>query len=115
MTVPEPGFDDRGVPRSVEAARAMSPQQVLAAVLSVALDLEDIEEADFLAEITRGDDTTEILSDLGVDIYGELVPHLFPQHRLREIDVDEWSSIEGVARVVFDIFQSEGNHGSTDS
>ena len=115
MTDSEPDFDDRGVPRSAVAARGMTLQQVQAAVLSVALDLEDIDEADFLAEITRDDDTTEILSDLGVDIYGELVPHLFPQHRLREVEVDEWSSIEGVARVVFDVFQSGGGHGSADS
>lgn len=115
MTSPEPAFDDRGVPRTLAAARGMTLEQVSAAVLSVACDLEDTGEAEFLAEIARGDGSTEILSDLGVDIYGELVQHIFPDHRLRDIPVDGWSSIEGVARVVFDIYQNGGRHGPAGS
>lgn len=115
MTSTQLTLDDRDVPRTVDAARAMTFQQIESAVLKVALDLEDMDEVDFLAEITRDGDTTDILSDLGVDIYQEMVGHLFPNHRLRDVPVDNWASLAGVAHVVFDIFQSGGNDGPANS
>lgn len=108
-------FDDRGVPLSADAAGDMTLAEVRAAVVQVAAHLELVSVDEFLDEIARPDNTTEILSDLGVDIYSEFISHLFPEHRLRDVPVESWSSLDGVALVVFDIYQNGAAHGSADS
>lgn len=108
-------FDDRGVPLSTDAAEDMTLAEVRTAIIQVAAHLELVTVDEFLEDIARPDDTTEILSDLGVDIYSEFISHLYPEHRLRDVPVERWSSIDGVALVVFDIYQNGADHGSADS
>ncbi|MGX1585894.1 hypothetical protein ACWH95_15150 [Microbacterium sp. NPDC055502] len=108
-------FDDRGVPLSTDAARAMSFEEIRAAIVEVAVRVELVDRDDFLDDITQDDGSTEILSDLGVDLYSEFIQHLYPKHRLRDVPVDRWSSIEGVALVVFDIYQNGDGHAASDS
>lgn len=108
-------FDDRGVPLTTDAARGMTIEQVRDAIIEVSARLELTEAATFLGQVTQPDGTTEILSDLGVDVYSEFISHLFPAHRLRDVPVERWSSIEGVALVVFDIYQNGAGDGTVDS
>lgn len=94
-------FDDRGVPITVAAARALSPADIKRVVMTVAADLEDVPVEEVAGWPVGPDGSIALFSDLTVDIYHEVLGHLPDLHHdLRSVPEEKWSSVDGLVSVI---------------
>ncbi|MFJ8895196.1 hypothetical protein ACIRCZ_11450 [Leifsonia sp. NPDC102414] len=103
-------FDDRGVPRTLTAARTLSPAEIERVVLAVAADLEDITIEEVAGWPVGADGSIELFSDLTVDIYHEVLGHLKDLHNdLRSVPEEKWSSLAGLVSVIQGALEEAGD------
>lgn len=97
----EKRFDDRGVPLTLEVAKSLTRDELMAVIRSVILDVEGI-DGDELDGWEPGDDGTPgVESQLGVHVFTDITSHLSDKRiPLTGITDDQWSSIGGVADAI---------------
>lgn len=104
-TTPQLGFDDRGVPQTVGAARAMSKEAIRQAVVNVVAYLEETTPAEVAGWAAAPDGSVGVESQLGVDVYNEFVGHLGESGiKLTSVEQEDWASVNGLTEVLTEAF-----------
>ncbi|WP_311258271.1 hypothetical protein [Microbacterium sp. WCS2018Hpa-9] len=94
-------FDDRGVPRTLAAAKSLTRDELMAVVRSVILDVEGLEDDELDGWEPGEDGTPAVESQLGVDVFNDITSHLSDtQITITGITDDKWSSIGGIADAI---------------
>lgn len=94
-------FDDRGVPQTLEGARSLTRDELIAIVRSVIVDVEGFDDDELDSWEPGQDGTPAVESQLGVDVFNDITSHLSDtQVPITGITDDKWSTIGGIADAI---------------